>query len=127
MKAQILVIDDEEGVRDAFTMALEDMEYQVDTAETGEKGLGMFGNSKYDLIYLDLNTPGINGVEILRKIRKINKSVHVYIITSFSQPFSDELESVTEDGIAFNLMEKPLSRDQIIAETQGILGQFIEN
>ncbi|MGR3318051.1 MAG: response regulator [Candidatus Anammoxibacter sp.] len=121
MKAQILVIDDEKRVRDTFTMALENLEYQVDTAETGEKGLDMFGNSKYDLIYLDLDMPEIDGIEILRKIRKVNKAVHVYITTPFSQAFTDKLKSATEDGIAFNLMEKPLGSDQIISETQGVL------
>ncbi|MGR3319371.1 MAG: response regulator [Candidatus Anammoxibacter sp.] len=121
MSKNILVIDDEEGVRDAFTLALEDMEYQVDTAETGEKGLDMFNGRQYDLIYLDLKMLGITGVEVLRKIRKINKDVHVYIITAFSKEFFGELKSASEDGIKYELIKKPLNSDQIVKVTKSIL------
>ncbi len=79
MSERILVIDDEEVVRMSFTLALEDAGFRVDTAESGEKGLQMKKDAEYDLIFLDLKMPGMNGVETLRQIRKNVKNPHLYL------------------------------------------------
>jgi DNA-binding response OmpR family regulator len=120
---KILVIDDEEPVRKAFSLALEDTDYQVDTAESGEKGIEKYKNEGHDMIYLDLKMQGMNGVETLREIRKINDTVPVYIVTAFHQEFFGQLKSVQEDGISFELLNKPVNLDQIIMVTEGVLGK----
>jgi CheY-like chemotaxis protein len=120
---KILVIDDEESVRKAFSLALEDSDYIVDTVESGEKGLEKYRNQGYDLIYLDLKMPGMNGVETLREIRKINYDVPVYIVTAFHQEFFEQLQSVQGEGISYELLNKPVNLDQIIMVTKGVLGE----
>ena len=71
MNKQILVIDDDAGIRDAFILALKNTEYIVDTAESGKEGISKEQKKKYDLIFLDLKMPGMNGIEVLREIRKV--------------------------------------------------------
>lgn len=121
MSKSILVIDDEEVVRKSFTLALEDTEYQVDTVESGEKGIEKEQKNKYDLIFLDLKMPGLNGVETLRELRKIDKNVPIYIITAFHKEFFDQLKKAKEDGLKFEIAHKPIGSDQIILVTKSIL------
>lgn len=121
MSKRILVIDDEEAVRKSFILALEDTDYQVETAESGEKGFERIQTNKYDLVFLDLKMPGMNGVETLRKLRKVDESVPVYIVTAFHKEFFDQLKGAAEDGIDFEIVKKPLSNDRIVLITRGIL------
>jgi len=122
MSKKILVIDDNEGVRKSFVLALEDTNYKVDTAETGESGLEKQSNGTYDLVYLDLKMPGMNGVEVLKGIRKNDKNLPVYIITAFHKEFLDDLNSAADDGCHYELLKKPLDINQIISVTNGIFG-----
>ena len=121
MEKKILVIDDDEAVRKAFELALEDTDYTVDTAEDGESGLEKFRTGTYDLVYLDLRMPGMNGVETLREIRKMNADVPVYVVTAFHTEYFTELNSAQKDGINFELLQKPVSSDQIVLVTKGVL------
>ncbi len=118
---RILVIDDEEAIRKSFVLALEETEYQVDTAESGEKGIEMEKGGKYDLIFLDLKMPGLNGVETLQELRKIDKGVPIYIITAFYEEFFEELKGSEKDGIEFEVLRKPFSGDQILLTAKSIL------
>ena len=117
----ILVIDDDAGVRKAFALALEDMPYQVDAAESGEKGIEMEQNNKYNLIFLDLKMPGLNGVETLREIRKTSKDTPVYIVTAFYKEFFEGLKTVRDDGIDFELLKKPIGSDEIVMIAKSVL------
>ena len=121
MSKRILVIDDDEFVRKAFTLALTGSGYEVDTAESGEKGIEKAGNERYDLIYLDLKMPGLNGVETLRELRKRDKDIPIYIVTAFYGEFFEELQEAIKDGLDFEVLTKALSSDQITLITKGIL------
>ena len=76
---------------------------------------------KYDLIFLDLRMPGMNGFETLRELRKLDEHVPVYIITAFQDEFLKELKAAAEEGLAFQLLCKPVGFDEILAITKGIL------
>jgi CheY-like chemotaxis protein len=121
MNKRILVIDDEPSIRKSFMTALEDTGYLVETAESGEVGIEKLERNKYDLIFLDLNMPGLNGVETLRQLREINKDVPIYIVTAFHAAFTDQLKKAAEDKIDFELLKKPLSGNQIVTITRRIL------
>ena len=118
---RILVIDDDEAIRKLFLLSLEGKGFQIDTAESGEKGIEIMQQTKYDLIYLDLKMPGMNGVETLRDLRKMNKDVPVYIITAFHEEYFDQLKAAEEDGIDFELLKKPFDSEQLVLVTKGIL------
>ena len=121
MPKRILVIDDEEAVRKAFLLALEDTDYEVDTAESGAKGIEFKKNKSYDLIFLDLKMPEMNGVETLLKLRKMDEEVAVYIVTAFYGEFFEELERAEEDGVYCEVLRKPISADEIVLVSKSIL------
>ena len=82
MVQRILIIDDDEAVRKVFLLALEGSGFQTDTAPSGKSGLAMIEQVDYDLVFLDLKMPGMDGIETLRRIRDIAEDVSVYILTA---------------------------------------------
>ena len=126
MSERILVIDDEKAARMSFILALKDTGFEVDTAESGEKGLQMKNDAEYDLIFLDLKMPGMNGIETLRQIRKTDKKVPIYIFTAFHKEFLDELKIAQKEMLSFEVLKKPIGADLIVTLTKLILGQHEE-
>ena len=125
MRKRILVIDDEEAIREVFLAALKHTEYQVDTIDSGEKAIAMVERAKYNLVYLDLRMPGLNGVQTLRELRKKDKDVPIYIVTAFHAEFFDQLKSAEEDGVKYELLKKPIGPAQLITVTKGVLEEPI--
>ena len=120
MDKRILVIDDEEGIRNVFRGAIKDTKYHVKTAESGEKALELLKKSKFNLIYLDLKMPGMNGIETLRELHKIDKDVPVYIVTAFHHEFTEQLKGAQADGISFEIMKKPIGCGAILDITKSV-------
>ena len=126
MSKSILIIDDNKGIRDAFTYALEDTEYLIDTSGSGEKAVAMEKENKYDLIFLDLKMPGWNGIKTLRELRKIDKNKPIYIVTAFYKEFFNQLKDAREEGLQFEILSKPIDSTQILSVTKDILDMQIE-
>ncbi len=125
MSKNILVIDDDAGIRKSFALALEDTGYQVDTAGTGEEGIEKERSKKYDLIFLDLKMQGMDGIEVLREIRSANKDTPIYIITAFYEEYFSELKSVEKEGLTFDIIKKPIRDKEILLATKSILEGLI--
>ena len=124
MGKHILVIDDNEDIRKSFVLALKNTGYQVDTAGSGEEGIEKERIKEYDLIFLDLKMPVMNGTEVLRQIRKTNTEIPIYIITAFYKEFIDELKIVRQEGMEYELLRKPIGRDEIQLVVKSILGSL---
>ncbi len=123
MSKQVLVVDDDPAIRKSFVLALEDTDYQVDTAESGEQGIEKASTNKYDLIFLDLKMPGINGVETLIRLRERGLKIPIYILTAFHREFTDQLRVAARDGVVFELLKKPLGSQDIRMVIDSILGR----
>ncbi|MEW8973700.1 MAG: sigma-54 dependent transcriptional regulator [Tissierellaceae bacterium] len=78
---KILVIDDERSIRLSLKIGLEKLGLEVSTAESAEEGLEIFKIQAPDLIILDINLPGMDGIEALKLFKKINPSVTIIMIT----------------------------------------------
>lgn len=78
----ILVVDDEVSIRGILTEVLSGEGYAVASAESGEEALQMFNENEYSLVITDIRMPGMSGIELLEKIKKINPDTEVMIITS---------------------------------------------
>lgn len=113
MKKNILIIDDDEAVRGAFSLILEDAGYEVAVAENGLEGIKMVQMKRPDLIFLDLRMPGIDGVETLRRLKSIDPDLCIYIVTAFANEFMEQLKVAHDEGLLFQLASKPLSSAQI--------------
>jgi DNA-binding NtrC family response regulator len=121
MRKRILIIDDSKGIRDSFTLALEDTNYLVHTSESGEKGFMMEKENKYDLIFLDLKMPGWDGIKTLRELRKIDETIPIYIVTAFYKEFFNQLKAAREEGLQFEILSKPIDSTHILSVTRDIL------
>jgi DNA-binding NtrC family response regulator len=80
----ILVVDDEEVIRDSCRQALERSNYRVETARDGIEALRALHHKKVDLVILDLKMPGLDGMEFLRRVRSDNPDLDVVVITGYS-------------------------------------------
>ena len=86
---RILVVDDEEGIRQLYKEELEDEGYEVELAERGEEALEKISKAKPDAVILDLKMPGMGGLEVLERIRKQDKDLPVIICTAYGEYKSD--------------------------------------
>jgi DNA-binding response OmpR family regulator len=121
MKKRILVIDDDLAIRKSFALTLEDTDCQIDTAESGKNGIDKASNTEYDLIFLDLKMPGINGVETLIRLRDNGHKMPIYIVTAFHEEFIDQLRVADEKDYEFEVMQKPIMSEDLIRITKAIL------
>ena len=121
MKLSILVIDDDDAVRRSFQLALEDTDCKVVLVDSGEKGIQEETQNKFDLIFLDLKMPGLNGVETLKRLRKLDSVVPVYIVTAFHKEFMSELNEAVKEGLRFELINKPAGAHEIVSIANRVL------
>ena len=78
---RILIIEDEENVREALCSALETVDYEVGAAADGAEGLACFQAEQWDLVLLDYRMPGKSGLEVLAALRELDASTPVIMVT----------------------------------------------
>ena len=83
-KKKILVVDDEPDFLEVMRLRLEANGYEVSTAPSGKDALEKIRLNKPDAVLLDILMPNMDGLEVLKKIRKMDEKLPVYIITAFS-------------------------------------------
>jgi two-component system, NtrC family, nitrogen regulation response regulator NtrX len=111
MKPRILVIDDEGAIRDSLKMILEYEGYEVLTAATGEDGIAQAEREAPDLIFLDVKMPGMDGLEVLQRLRHLVEVTPMVVISGHGT-VSTAVEA-TKLG-AFDFIEKPLERERVL-------------
>jgi len=116
--ANILVIDDDEIVCSLFKDTLEDAGHRITTINESSKGLELVKSQDYDLVFLDLKMPGIDGAELFRQIRVTKPELPVTIITGY--PDSDLMMSALEYG-PLGVMNKPFNASEIITAANNYL------
>jgi heavy metal response regulator len=115
---RILVIEDEKKVVSFIKKGLEEEHYAVDTAYNGEIGLYMAEVNEYDLIILDLMIPKIDGLEVLKRIRKGKKSVPILVLTA-----KDTAEDIVKglDAGCDDYLTKPFNFMVFLARIRALL------
>jgi two-component system response regulator AtoC len=111
MGNKILVIDDEKNIRDIFSLFLEEHGYSVQTARDGQEGLKKAQIFLPDVILLDMNLPGLTGIEVLSKAKDLLPKTEVIIITAFGT-IKTAVEA-TKLG-AYDYLEKPVDNDELL-------------
>ena len=82
---KILVVDDEENIRLLYRDELTEEGYKVELAASGLDALAKIDTFRPDLVTLDVKMPGIDGIEVLRRIREKNRSLPVVLLTAFGE------------------------------------------
>ena len=109
-EARILIIDDEEIVRDSCVQILAKRNYQVSTAQNGEEGLEMLAEFKPDLALVDLKMPGISGYEVLDRIHDYDPTIVTVVITGYATV--DSAVEAMKKG-TFDFLPKPFKPDEL--------------
>lgn len=110
-KGNVLIVDDEEVMRDVLESLLAQDGYRVDLAKTGEEGLARFGERSYDVVLLDVSMPGIGGLRTLEELLKLDREAVVIMITAYAT--FDTAIAAWQLG-AFNCIRKPFENEQIL-------------
>lgn len=118
-RSTVLVVDDEEAVRELLVSALESRQRQVLGAASGEEALEILKRTDVDLVLLDLSMPGMNGVDAFREIHGLRPTLPVVIVTGY--PDSDLMARALEIG-PFTMISKPVDLAQIQKTVEQIVG-----
>lgn len=106
----VLIVDDEKNIRLTLSAALESLKLDTDTAVNGEEALGKLEEKHFGLILLDLKMPGMDGIDVLRRVRQTRPDIKVIIITAHGT-----IESATQAMKlgAVDFIQKPFSPEEI--------------
>jgi signal transduction histidine kinase len=107
---KILLIEDEQDVRESYLDMLSFMGFAVDTAENGLDGLEKLNKANYEIVVTDLNMPVMDGLETLRRIKMKSSSIEVIVITGFAT--IENAISAMKQG-AFDYFTKPVSMEHV--------------
>ena len=107
---KVLFIDDDEGIRKVFSILLRKEGYQVFTAENGEEGLKIFKQEIPPIVIADVKMPGINGIEVLKRVKEINPEAEVIIITGHGD-MNSAIEALKLDASDF--LPKPVKLEAL--------------
>jgi two-component system nitrogen regulation response regulator NtrX len=119
-KIRILVIDDEAAIRDSLRMTLEYEGYECLLAATGQEGLTLAERDSPDLVLLDVKMPGMDGIEVLERLRAMNEALPVIVVSGHGNiPTAIE---ATRKG-AFDFIEKPFASDRVLVSLRNALDQ----
>jgi len=110
-KARILLIEDEEEVRNVLSTILMNAGHEVDAASDGSQGIEMFGKKEFDLVFTDLGMPGMSGWQVAEKVKNINGRIPVAIITGWNIEIN---ESEMKDKRVDLIIHKPFEINRII-------------
>jgi two-component system nitrogen regulation response regulator NtrX len=119
-KSRILVVDDEAAIRDSLKMTLEYEGYEFLGAATGQEGLALIEREGPDLVLLDVKMPGMDGLEVLDRIRALNDALPVVVVSGHGT-ISTAVEA-TKKG-AFDFIEKPFASDRVLVSLRNALDQ----
>ncbi len=121
---RLLIVEDEKQICDMVAKSLYHAGYEVDTCYDGGEALEYILSENYDLIVLDLNLPGMDGMEILKELRKENDETKVLILSARGQ-IVDKVEGL--DAGANDYMEKPFHLQELEARIRSLTRrQFVQ-
>src|SRR3954469_2433176 len=110
-KTRVLVIDDEAAIRESLKMTLEYEGYECIGAATGQEGLALAERETPDVVLLDVKMPGMDGLEVLDRLRAMNEALPVIVVSGHGT-ISTAVEA-TKKG-AFDFIEKPFASDRVL-------------
>src|ERR1041384_3499478 len=110
-KGSILIIDDEEEIRESIELLLNSEGHTTHTAGDGEEGLKKIEDNLYDVVLLDLMLPGTSGMEVQKDIKRVDPTLPVGIITAIG---AHETEGAAIKEGSFDYIAKPWNNEKLL-------------
>ena len=120
VKPKILIVDDEEGIRESLSSILRDEQYSVDAVGSAEEALERISGGDFEVVLLDVWLPGMDGLETLGRIQSVTRPPEVIMISGHGT--IETAVRATKLG-AFDFIEKPLSLEKIIVLVRNAVQQ----
>ena len=120
MNARVLIVDDEEAIRSTMKQAIDYAGHDCLVAGSGQEGLDTVERESPDVVFLDIKMPGMDGLEVLKRIREIDATVEVVIISGHGT--METGREATKLG-AFSCLSKPIETDDILLNIRNALEQ----
>jgi DNA-binding response OmpR family regulator len=117
-KIKILLVEDEVKIANSLRQGLEELNYKVDIAFDGILGQKLFLQEKYDIILLDINLPGINGLDLCKMVRQHDRKIPVLMLTAFGST-DDKIEGF--DTGADDYLVKPFDFKELLVRINALL------
>ncbi|MHC4885116.1 MAG: sigma-54-dependent transcriptional regulator [Planctomycetota bacterium] len=117
---RVLLVDDEESLREYFKIVLEKDGHEVDIACDGGAALEIFAPERYDLVVQDYRMPDMTGIELLGRLKALQPNLPIVMITAFST-WNTAVEAMRLG--AYDYLRKPIDNDELRALVQRVLGQ----
>jgi PAS domain S-box-containing protein len=114
-EATVLVIEDEEEIRELLCEIISSCGNSVETAQDGSQGIKLFSQKPFDMVFTDLGMPGLTGWQVAQEIKKLNSSTPVALITGYCIP--DDSDELQQKGVDF-VLNKPFLIDQVLKLVQ---------
>ena len=116
-RTRVLVVDDQRGMRLTLTGIFEDQGYEVTGVSDGYKAIEASRETSFDLIFMDIKMPGINGVQTCREIKKTSPDSVVVMMTGFA--VEELVKEALEEG-AFSVIYKPFDPEMVLKLVESV-------
>lgn len=116
-KASVLIVDDDSDMTETLSDILREMDYLAQTANDGEAAVRKVADNGFQIALMDIKMPGMDGVEVCKRIKKIQPGINVIMMTAYS---SDRLVDEAVKVGAREVLKKPLEIGNVLA----ILGEI---
>lgn len=114
-KKEILIVDDDTTILRLFETAFTKAGYDIQTAESAEEALEILEETHFKVMFLDFKLPGMNGIELCKKIKKEKPPATIFAVTAYPSIF--ELSDCIEAGFS-DYFAKPVSLETLIKSTE---------
>ena len=121
IKKKLLVVEDEQFLRDLYIQILQEEGYEVDSAEDGEEGLSKLSKNQYDLVLLDVILPKMDGLQILERLSKMGKTSfdNTVLLTNLGQDLV--VAKALDYGVRGYMVKSDYTPEELVKEVKGYL------
>jgi DNA-binding response OmpR family regulator len=124
-KRVLLIVDDEENTGLAMKAILERAGYTAEWAACGAEAIEKVRGRVFDLVFLDIHLPGMNGLYIFRELKKVNPGLKVCIMTGWPKGVATHIAdclAMLDEGAIDKMLRKPFGKEEILEVAKELLG-----
>jgi len=114
LRGRVLIVDDEESIGVGITEILKDVGFEAAYVISGRDAVDAVKKAGYNLVFMDMVMPGMNGLETFREIKKISPEARVVLFTGYFRDAEDAIMQGVKEGMIDEFIRKPYFADEII-------------